>query len=204
MRTLLFGATLATAFLLPVGQAAAQCCGGGATPAMDHAAHAAPAAPAQPAAPAPAMKDGCCAKHAMAAPETPAAPMACCNHGGGMAMPADDPEVAMAGLGLVSPQPVRYIDAVFRDPVRVADTVLMGNYVIEHDDARMARGEPCTYIYEADHLTAPVVTFHCEHLEGMPGDTATITLGHTINPAIKTLKAFQFAGETASHGVPVR
>ena len=172
MRTLLFGATLVTAFLLPVGQAAAQCCGGGATPATGHAAH--------------------------------AAPMACCNHGGAKAMPADDPLVAMAGLGLVSPQPVKYIDAVFRDPVRVADTVLMGNYVIEHDDARMARGEPCTYIYEADNLTAPVVTFHCEHLEGAPGDTATLTLGHTMNPAIKTLKAFQFAGETASHGVPVR
>ena len=201
MRTLLFGATLVTAFLLPVGQAAAQCCGGGETPAMDHAAH---AAPAQPAASAPAMKPGCCASHAMAAPETPAAPMACCKHGGGMAMPADDPLVAMAGLGLLSAQPVKYIDAVFRDPVRVANTVLMGRYVIEHDDERMARGEPCTYIYEADDLRAPVVTFHCEHLERPAADTATLVLGPSINPAVKTLREFQFGGETASHGVPVR
>ena len=201
MRTLLFGATLVTAFLLPVGQAAAQCCGGGATPAMDHAAH---AAPAQPAASAPAMKPGCCASHATAAPAAPAARMACCKHVGGMAMPADDPLVAMAGLGLVSPQPVKYIDAVFRDPVRVANTVLMGRYVIEHDDARMARGEPCTYIYEADDLRAPVVTFHCEHLERPAADAATLVLGTSINPAVKTLKEFQFGGETASHGVPVR
>jgi hypothetical protein len=198
MRTLLFGATLVTAFLLPVGQAAAQCCGGGAAPAMDHAAHAAPAAPAAPAAAAP---KACCASHAMAAP---AAPMACCSHGGAMALPADDPAVAMAGLGLVNPLPVKYIDVVFRDPVRVANTVLMGRYVIEHDDERMARGEPCTYVYEADDLRAPVVTFHCEHLERPAAGTATILLGPSINPSIKTLKEFQFGGETASHGVPVR
>ncbi len=202
MRTLLFGATLVTAFLLPVGQAAAQCCGGGAAaPAMDHAAH---AAPATPAAPTPAAPKACCASHAMAAPAAPAAPMACCNHGGAMAMPADDPAVAMAGLGLVNAQPVKYIDVVFRDPVRVAHTVLMGRYVIEHDDERMARGEPCTYIYEADDLRAPVVTFHCEHLERPAADTATLVLAPSINPAIKTLKEFQFGGETASHGVPVR
>jgi hypothetical protein len=179
MRTLLFGATLVTAFLLPVGQAAAQCCGGGAAaPAMDHAAHAAPA--------------------------TPAAPMACCKHGGSKAMPADDPAVAMAGLGLLNPQPVKYIDAVFRDPVRVAGTVLMGRYVIEHDDERMARGEPCTHIYDADDLRAPVVTFHCEHLERPAVGDATLVLVPSINPAMKTLTEFQFGGETASHGVPVR
>ncbi len=203
MRTLLFGATLVTAFLLPVGQAAAQCCGGGAAaPAMDHAAHAAPATPATPA--APAAKGGCCASHAMAAPEVPAAPMACCKHGGAMALPADDPLVAMAGLGLLSAQPVKYIDVVFRDPVRVAGAVLMGRYVIEHDEARMARGERCTYIYDAEDLRAPVVTFHCEHLERPATDTATVVLVPTNNPAMKTLTEFQFGGETAAHGVPVR
>lgn len=239
MRILLFGATVVTAFLLPVGQAAAQCCGGAtsaapaagvhdhAAGAQDHAAHApatpsqAPAtkagccgthtmapAPSAAAAATPSPKVGCCASHGMAAPTqaaavAPAAPNGCCNHGNA-AVPADDPAIALAGLGLVAPPAVRYLDAVFRDPVRVAGAVLMGNYVIEHDDERMARGEPCTYIYEADNLTAPVVTFHCEHLDGAPGDTATVTLGHTMNPAIKTLTAFQFAGETASHGVPVR
>lgn len=177
MRTLVFGATFVTAFLLPVGQAAAQCCGGGAA-TVDHAAHAAPA--------------------------TPAAPMACCNHGGAMALPADDPDVAMAGLGLVNPQPVKYIDAVFRGPVRVAGAVLMGRYVIEHDDERMARGEPCTYIYDAEDLRAPVVTFHCEHLERPAAEKATLVFGPAINPAMKTLTEFQFGGETASHGVPVR
>jgi len=66
MRIPLIGAMLATAFLLPVTQAAAQSCGGVSTaPAMDHSAHAAPAT-------APAMKPGCCAAHTMTAPATPA------------------------------------------------------------------------------------------------------------------------------------
>ncbi len=192
MRTLLFGATLVTAFLLPVGQAAAQCCGGQAMQATQdqHAAHAAPAMP----------KAGCCADHKMPMAAAAATPMACCDHG----TPADDPLVAMAGLGLARPVAVKYIDIVFRDPVRVGDTVLMGSYVIEHDDDRMARGEPCTYIYEADDLRAPVVTFHCTHLERPAASQATVVLKPTINPAIKALAEFQFEGETASHGVPIR
>lgn len=197
MRTLLFGAMLVTAFLLPVTSASAQCCGGGAT-AIDHSAHGAPATPAMPAASA-----GSCAKHEMAAPAPAATPKPCCNHHAAV-VPADDPAVAMAGLGLAEPQAVKVIEVVFRDPVQVGDTLLMGAYLIEHDDARMARGEPCTYIYAADDRRAPVATFHCEHLERPAGDTATIVLAPTMNPAIKRLLEFQFGGDTASHGVPIR
>lgn len=115
MRTLLFGATLVTAFLLPVTPAAAQCCGGAAQ-AMDHSAHAAPATPAA----------GCCAGHEMAAPAPAAKPMACCDHPvaattpmpccdrNAAAVPADDPAVAMAGLGLSGPRFVTVIEGEFR------------------------------------------------------------------------------------------
>jgi hypothetical protein len=93
MRTLLFGATLVMAFLLPAGQASAQTTGGGQATHEDHAAHATAAAPAA----------GCCAGHQMAAT---AKPMACCNHGAktDAVVPADDPAVALAGLGLVDLQ----------------------------------------------------------------------------------------------------
>lgn len=111
MRTLLFGATLVTAFLLPVTPAAAQCCGGAAT-SGDHAAHAASA----PAAPgccgdhqkAAAKKADCCADHqkmvakkadCCADHQKMAAKTDCC---GASALPADDPAVAIAGLGLPS------------------------------------------------------------------------------------------------------
>jgi len=115
MRTLLFGAMLVTAFLLPVTSASAQCCGGGAT-AIDHSAHGAPATPTTPAIPAtpamPAASAGCCAKHEMAAPAPAATPMACCNHHAA-AVPADDAAVAMAGLGLTGPQFSKVIEVEF-------------------------------------------------------------------------------------------
>lgn len=188
MRTLVFGATLVTAFLFPVAPASAQCCGGQA-PGADHAAHAAPA-PASAA-------HACCGTHDMSA----AAPMACCD-GAMAALPPDDPAVAAAGLGLAAAVPVKYMDITFRDPVRVGQAVLMGRYVIEHDDDRMARGEPCTYIYDANDRRMPVVTFHCEHLERPVAPNGTVVLAPSAYPAIKTLKEFQFGGESAAHGAP--
>ena len=94
MRTLLFGAALVTACLFGVTPAAAQCCGGGAAQAGEHAAHAAPA-PAQ-------------ATHACCGDQQPMAdkkaekkdektPAACC---GAQVLPADDPAIAIAALGL--------------------------------------------------------------------------------------------------------
>src|SRR5215208_5056386 len=38
----------------------------------------------------------------------------------------------------------------FGDPVLVQNRVLMGSYLIVHDDEKMARGEPCTSIYRFD------------------------------------------------------
>lgn len=98
MRTLLFGAALVTACLFPVTPVAAQCCGGGAAQAGEHAAHAAPA-PAQ-------ATHACCGdqqpmadkkaekKEEKKAEKTPAA---CC---GAQVLPADDPAIAIAALGL--------------------------------------------------------------------------------------------------------
>ena len=94
MRTLLFGATLVTACLFGVTPAAAQCCGGGAAQAGEHAAHAAPA-------PAPATH-ACCGDHQQmpdkkAEKKDEKTPAACC---GAQVLPADDPAIAIAALGL--------------------------------------------------------------------------------------------------------
>jgi len=44
-------------------------------------------------------------------------------------------------------RPVREAMTVwFQRPVKVGTQVLFGKYIIEHDNARMARGEPCTYL----------------------------------------------------------
>ncbi len=96
MRTLLFGATLVTACLFPVTPVAAQCCGGAAQ-AGEHAAHAAQA-------PAPAAR-ACCGDHQQMADkkaekkDQKKSPAACC---GAQVLPADDPAIAIAALGLSS------------------------------------------------------------------------------------------------------
>lgn len=150
----------------------------------------------------------CCDKTAMAC-ETKDCDMPCCKH---------DPAVTMAmnpGLAVDVPSsmeqpkatmlaeaPVRQATQVwFHRPVRVGNTVLLGRYVIEHDDGRMARAEPCTYIYAYNDQTIPVVKFHCWHVERDRAGTNTVVLQST-GDSIQKLVEFQFEGETAVHVLP--
>ena len=97
--------------------------------------------------------------------------------------------------------PVRQATEVwFKRPVMVGKSILQGHYVIEHDNDRMARGEPCTHIYAFDDRVKPVVTFHCTHLERNRATQNIAVLETRGN--MEHLTEFQFAGETASHGVP--
>lgn len=182
----------------------------------DHKMAAAPAPVAAPmpccaehknaAAPAPAAAMACCDDKAKAAP---AKPMACCDQ---TAAPTakmaagccdgNDPLVAAAGLGLPGKPAVQTLAVNFQQPVRVGNTMLLGRYVFEHDDARMARGEPCTYIFAAADRREPVVTFHCTHLERAATDTATVVLTPADVNGIRHLSEFQYGGDTAAHGIP--
>jgi hypothetical protein len=87
-------------------------------------------------------------------------------------------------------------------PVRVAGKLLMGKYIVEHDTDRMARGEPCTHIY--DFYNKKLVTaFHCTHLTRPTSGQATVIITERAQlPGV--MREFQFAGETDSHGVPAR
>ena len=73
--------------------------------------------------------------------------------------------------------------------------------MIEHDEERMARGEPCTHVYAFDNRDTPMATFHCTHLERERASHNTIVVIPTPNGWNK-LTEFQFAGESASHGYP--
>ena len=190
MRTHFFAASLLAGFVFaPWGTTAAL--------AQDHSSHGAPAA---------AM--ACCAAHDQV-PATGAKPMACCDHHKPVAdatpMPCcdrNDPKVASAGLGFPVKPEVQTLVVTFREPVRVTGAILMGRYVIQHDDARMARGEPCTYIFEAAERRMPLITFHCTHLERQPSETAIVVLRPGKDSGMKQLAEFQFAGDDASHGAP--
>ena len=154
---------------------------------------------------APASADAsCCDQHQMKA-GAPCCDMPCC------ADKAVKPEAKEVVLLLPlenDPQlnpapPVRQQTEVwFQRPVMVGRNILQGRYVIEHDNDRMARGEPCTYIYAYNDRTKPVVTFHCTHLERDPAGANTATLATMSDGSMQQLLEFQFAGEASAHGVP--
>lgn len=91
----------------------------------------------------------------------------------------------------------------FAKPVTVQGVVLQGKYLFVHDNAAMARGEACTYIYRGeaemrDHL---VTSFHCIHVERAKANNFILRSRETA-PGIYELVEFQFSGETAGHAVP--
>jgi hypothetical protein len=107
----------------------------------------------------------------------------------------------LLAAGFVPAGPVRQeITVWFMRPVLVGKSILQGQYVIQHDNERMARGEPCTHIYAFDDRTKPVEAFHCTHLERPKATTNTVVLETGVD--LQKLQEFQFAGETAAHGFP--
>ena len=114
-----------------------------------------------------------------------------------------DPQLDLVDPQLTPQPPMRQATEVwFQRPVMVGRSILQGHYVIEHDNDRLARGEPCTHIYAFNDRTRPVVAFHCTHLErDRPSQNIAVieTKGDW-----QVFTEFQFAGEAASHGVPVR
>lgn len=143
----------------------------------------------------PARADAtCCDAHQMHA-------AACCDK-----HQAQTPDVADI-LPFVDPQldpapPVRQsIEVWFMRPTWIGKSIVQGRYVIEHDNDRMARGEPCTHVYGFDDRETPVATFHCTHLERDRAGKPTVVLV-TMPDGFQKLTEFQFAGEAASHGYP--
>ncbi len=146
------------------------------------------------------MKMACCEK----------ADMDCCKDMKDMACcDTKDNQVASAIDMLLSldPQlnplpPVRQeTEVFFQRPTLVGRTILQGRYVIQHDNDRMARGEPCTYIFSKQDLTKPVATFHCVHIERDRAGQNVVVLA-TNSDGWNKLEEFQFAGESAAHGYP--
>jgi hypothetical protein len=104
---------------------------------------------------------------------------------------------------LAMDQPTVRQNAVVRfwKPVRVAGKLLMGKYIIEHDNDRMAEGKPCTHIYDF-YSRKLVASFHCEHLSRpVTGDMAQVSIRQRAD-GTGVLTEFQYANDAAAHGVP--
>jgi hypothetical protein len=93
----------------------------------------------------------------------------------------------------------------FDEPVKLLDVILKGEYVIVHDDERMAKGEPCTYVYarENGQQGKLVVSFHCVPVQREAADRFTVIVGG-YDPATRLpeMVEYRFAGSTEGHQVP--
>jgi hypothetical protein len=164
-------------------------------------------------APVPAAAAACCDQHQMKAGEKCCDMPCCADHADHAVKPAstdillqlaweDDPMLANDPQWAPAP-PVRQLTEIwFHRPVLVGRHILQGRYVIEHDNDRMARGEPCTHIYAYNDQKNPVVAFHCTHFERDRPGKNTAVVASVGDGTMQQLLEFQFAGETASHGVP--
>jgi hypothetical protein len=94
---------------------------------------------------------------------------------------------------------------VFNEPIKLLGVILRGEYIIVHDDERMAKGEDCTYVYarENGQQGKLVVSFHCIPVEREPVDHFTVVVG-SPDPAsnLPELLEYRFAGSTEGHKVP--
>ncbi len=114
--------------------------------------------------------------------------------------------IATSGDGVAPPR--QWAIASFTDPMLVTDQILMGSYLIVHDDAKMARGEPCTSFYRFDPVKGPqeeVLSFHCTPANRKVVDKLTLTQIKTIaSLGINRVTEYQFAGDCEGHGIPTK
>jgi hypothetical protein len=109
-----------------------------------------------------------------------------------------------SGDRIVSP---RQWAAVFlTEPTLVGSTIVQGPVLFVHDDARMARGEPCTSVQLFNPGEGPaeeIASFHCIPRARAAVRTFTIrTRPNTEYGFGCVLTEYQFAGDTEAHGVP--
>ena len=90
----------------------------------------------------------------------------------------------------------------FTTPVKLQGVMLKGEYLFVHDDAAMARGEACTFVYKGTVETPSklVVKFECTPIPRAKVGSFTVRTNEVAGVSVIT--EFQFEGETESHGIP--
>jgi hypothetical protein len=92
----------------------------------------------------------------------------------------------------------------FLRPTIVAGSFIIGTVVIEHDDDKMAKGEPCTTVYRyksKTELGEPLVSFMCVPQDRPLATKFEATLVQTVSWPDR-LTEYQLVGESEGHGVP--
>lgn len=95
----------------------------------------------------------------------------------------------------------------FADPVVIRGHVLMGQYLVVHDDARMEKGEPCTSIYKFDAAKGPQqleLEFVCQPEQRTVCEKTTFTVERDPLLGLNKVTEYQFGGDAEVHGIPTR
>ncbi len=116
--------------------------------------------------------------------------------------------VTLSGSSLVAskaaPDGKKHATMKFTEPVRLMGVVLeKGEYLFVHDDAAMARGEACTFVYKGNSPSASklVVSFHC--VPSARAKVASFTVRMSAASGFQELVEYQFEGDTEAHTVPL-
>lgn len=90
----------------------------------------------------------------------------------------------------------------FTTPVKLQGVMLKGEYLFVHDDAAMARGEACTFVYKgtAETPSKLVVKFECTPIPRAKVGSFTVRTNDV--DGVSVLTEYQFEGQTESHGIP--
>src|SRR4030095_6716369 len=87
----------------------------------------------------------------------------------------------------------------FTQTVKLLNVVLKGEYLVVHDEALMAKGEACTYVYDAAGKL--VVSFHCTPVERPKSDRFRVVTRRLDPSGLSEIVEIQFAGSTEAHQV---
>lgn len=92
------------------------------------------------------------------------------------------------------------------EPTLIGSTIVQGPVLFAHDDAAMARGEPCTRVYLFEPGKGPaeeITSFHC--IRTLRNVVRRFTVTTRPNEPLGfgcVLVEYQFAGDSEGHGVP--
>jgi hypothetical protein len=100
----------------------------------------------------------------------------------------------------------RWAVVYLAEPTLIGSTIVQGPVLFTHDDARMARGEPCTTVRLFEPTGGPteeIASFHCTPLSRNIVHKFTVrTRPNTEMGLGCVLTEYQFAGDNEGHGVP--
>ncbi len=112
--------------------------------------------------------------------------------------------IALAGSRTVADPAIKWASVNLKDTTVIAGAFVSGPVVFVHDDARMARGEPCTSVHRFDARKGAgeeIVAFHCKpRWTKAPARFTQSTASRPDGPPVMT--EYQFAGDGEAHGVP--